>query len=345
MSNEILESKNWRSFFLNEIFTIIKRGKRLTKANQLPGNIPYVSSTAFSNGIDGFIGNRKNVRKFSNCITIANSGSVGSVFYHDYEFIASDHVTVLSNPTLTKNHYLFLVTVLSKIGDKYSFNREINDYRIKREKIMLPVDENENPDWDFIDEYTRMKNQKMKNKFEFPELNVVNDFKELKDVKWGEFSLNEIAKVKGGKDWPEKDRKKGIVPFVGSASVGNGITDFVNPTDREKQVDSNVIGVNRNGSVGYTFYHSYAAYFSGDTRFLKLNIHSDDKYINLFVKTMIQAQKDKYAWGYKMGTERIKRQIILLPVMEDGKIDYGFMREYMKRIENKVLLKCKNLEV
>lgn len=80
MSNQILKSKNWRSFFLNEIFTTIQRGKRLTKANQLPGDMPYVSSTSFSNGIDGFIGNEKNVRKFSKCITIANSGSVGSVF-------------------------------------------------------------------------------------------------------------------------------------------------------------------------------------------------------------------------------------------------------------------------
>ncbi|EJR01252.1 restriction endonuclease subunit S [Bacillus mycoides] len=344
MSNQILKSKNWRSFFLNEIFTTIQRGKRLTKANQLPGDMPYVSSTSFSNGIDGFIGNEKNVRKFSKCITIANSGSVGSVFYHDYEFIASDHVTILSNPFFTKNHYLFLVTVLSRIGDKYSFNREINDYRIKREKIMLPVDENEKPDWDFIDEYTRLKKQETENKFEFPELNVVNDFKELKEVRWREFSLDEIAKVKGGKDWPERDRKQGLVPFVGSTSMGNGITDFVNPAGREKQVDSNVIGVNRNGSVGYTFYHSYVAYFSGDTRFLKLNMYSDDKYINLFVKTMIQSQKDKYAYGYKMGTERIKRQKILLPVMEDGKIDYAFMRDYMKRIENKILLRCKSAE-
>src|SRR5690606_235901 len=106
MSELKLSDRDWKSFFLSEIFTTIQRGKRLTKANQLKGTTPYISSTAITNGVDGFIGNKNGVRKFSNCITIANSGSVGSVFYHEYEFIASDHVTALINKDLNKNHYL-----------------------------------------------------------------------------------------------------------------------------------------------------------------------------------------------------------------------------------------------
>ena len=82
----------WKEFFFTDIFKEVKRGKRLTKANQKEGDIPYVSSTALNNGIDNFISNNKGVRKYKNNLSIANSGSVGSCFYHKYEYIASDHI-------------------------------------------------------------------------------------------------------------------------------------------------------------------------------------------------------------------------------------------------------------
>ena len=53
-----LSDVKWKEFSLTEIFPIIKRGKRLKKSDHLSGAIPYVSSTATSNGVDGFIGNQ-----------------------------------------------------------------------------------------------------------------------------------------------------------------------------------------------------------------------------------------------------------------------------------------------
>ena len=47
------------------------------------------------NGVDNFIANDKGVRCFENCLTLANSGSVGATFFHHYRFVASDHVTAL----------------------------------------------------------------------------------------------------------------------------------------------------------------------------------------------------------------------------------------------------------
>lgn len=75
-----LKDKKWGKFYLKDIFSSIQRGKRLKKEDHIAGNIPYVSSTSNNNGIDGFLGNTKNVRVFSNCCTIANSGSVGTCF-------------------------------------------------------------------------------------------------------------------------------------------------------------------------------------------------------------------------------------------------------------------------
>ena len=138
----------WKPFSFTEVFTEIQRGKRLKKAEHKEGSMPYVSSTSLNNGVDSFIGNEGSVRKFKDCITIANSGSVGSAFFHQYEFVASDHITQLKRKGLDKYAYLFMVPIIKRLSEKYSFNREINDERIKREKILLPV--NKEGEIDFV---------------------------------------------------------------------------------------------------------------------------------------------------------------------------------------------------
>ena len=142
---EVLKDVEWGEFFVSDIFDTVQRGKRLTKANQIDGKTSYISSTSLNNGVDNFIGNSEGVRKSSNDLTLANSGSVGACFYQNYEYIANDHVTSLSLANGSPMAYKFLSIILSRLEEKYSFNREINDTRIKREKLILPVDENGNP--------------------------------------------------------------------------------------------------------------------------------------------------------------------------------------------------------
>ena len=127
-----LNEKIWKPFFIEEIFDSIQRGKRLKTADHIEGKIPYVSSSAQNNGVDNFIGNDKKIRQFEDCLTIANSGSVGETFYHSYKFIASDHVTALSSSKLNQWSYLFIAPMLKRLQEKYSFNREINDFRIRK---------------------------------------------------------------------------------------------------------------------------------------------------------------------------------------------------------------------
>ena len=150
-----LDKVEWKTFRFIEVFQEIQRGKRLTKANQTDGLKPYISSTAENNGVDGFIGNDVGVRKFENVLTLANSGSLGSTFYQQFEFVASDHVTALKSENADKYAYLFLSSVVKRLEEKYSFNREINDTRIKREKIILPADKNGNPDFQYMSDFVK----------------------------------------------------------------------------------------------------------------------------------------------------------------------------------------------
>ena len=130
-----------------------KEEKRLKKGDHKIGEIPYVSSTGLNNGIDGYIGNTNGVRIFSDCLTLANSGSVGSIFYQPFKFIASDHVTKLKNDHFNAYVYKFISSIVKRLGVKYSFNREINDTRIKRKNITSV--NHKKPDFEYMENYMK----------------------------------------------------------------------------------------------------------------------------------------------------------------------------------------------
>ena len=48
-----------------------------------------------------------------------------------------------------------MLPLISRLSEKYSFNREINDERIKREKLLLPVDDNGTIDFAFMSSFMK----------------------------------------------------------------------------------------------------------------------------------------------------------------------------------------------
>ncbi|WP_075605858.1 restriction endonuclease subunit S [Glaesserella parasuis] len=332
-----LRNTEWREFSFSQVFVEIQRGKRLTKSNQQDGTTPYVSSTATNNGVDNFIDNSTNVRIFENCLTLANSGSVGSTFFHYYTFVASDHVTALRLEKPNKYIYLFLSGIIKRLEEKYSFNREINDKRIQREKILLPVNEDGLPDWQFMENFMKQIEQ--------DKISVVlNYYKNLlititcgggveacllSKNGWSEFAIQDVCDIVSGQDIYERERIAGNTPYITATANNNGIGYFI--ANKNSTLEKDCISVNRNGSVGYAFYHPYEALFGNDTR--KLRPKHVNKHTSLFLTVCIEKQRIKYGYGYKMGTERLKKQKILLPVNANNQPDWENIERYMQQIE------------
>lgn len=163
------------------------------------------------------------------------------------------------------------------------------------------------------------------------------EVRRLEDVGWKAFVIEEIFEIKSGKRLTKADMKTGNLPFIGAADSNNGITGFV--ANKNETRDSNVLGVNYNGSVAESFYHPYQCIFSDDVKRFSLKHMTGNKYIYLFIKVMITKQKNKYKYGYKFNERRMRRQKILLPATSSGEPDYQFMEDYMRQIEAKQLQK------
>ncbi len=321
---------------LIEIFDFISRGKRIKKSDQIPGDVPYVSSTALSNGTDGSCGNEKNVRKFSGCLTIANSGSVGSCFYHPYDFVASDHVTALCREGTSEDCYLGLSALIGRLGEKYNFNREINDIRISRERIMLPVIAGV-PDYDYIEKFTQQKRHFLINKYRVYAKKCIVDLGEevklpaLSEMSWNSFSISDIFDILPGKRLVASDTTPGNRPFIGALDNSNGVARFVNNTNAS--LDKNVLGVNYNGNgMVIGFYHPYECIFSDDVKRFHLKNHEDNAFVLLFMKVAILQQKSKFGYLYKFNAERMANTRIMLPVTDNGTPDYEYMEQYVKNM-------------
>ena len=342
-----LDKVEWKTFRFTEVFQEIQRGKRLTKANQTDGPKPYISSTSENNGVDAFIGHETGVRKFEDVLTLANSGSVGSTFYQQFEFVASDHVTALKSENADKYAYLFLSTVVKRLEEKYSFNREINDTRIKREKVILPADKEGNPNFQYMSDFVKkLELDKAQEVLEYIYIYIyirVKNILEEKvcEISWKDFWIEDICDIKSGVRLTKANQEIGLRPFVGASDSDNGVTAFV--SNKNKSLDANVLGVNYNGSVVENFYHPYEAIFSDDVKRLKWKDEIyGNKYTYLFLKQMILSQKIKYAYGYKFNGERMKRQKIMLPVTETGLPDYDYMTSYMQKQELEQIFKILN---
>ena len=140
---------------MKDIFANPIRGKRYKKADHKKGDLPYISSSAFNNGIDEYVSLIDGLKSYKNCITMANSGSVGSCFYHEYEFVPSDHVHMLwlKDRDLNREIALFLIAVLEQNKSNFHFNKEISNSTIDEIELILPVDDKNIPDWDYMEDY------------------------------------------------------------------------------------------------------------------------------------------------------------------------------------------------
>ena len=135
----------------------------------------------------------------------------------------------------------------------------------------------------------------------------------------------------------KSDMREGKIPFIGALDNNNGLVDFI--SNKNSSLDKNVLGVNYDGNgMVMSFYHQYEAVFSDSVKRFHLKNHVDNKYILLFIKNSILQQKIKFQYGYKFNAGRMSRQIIKLPVDENGLPDWEYLEKYM-RLQEKILLK------
>ena len=155
-SKNNMNISEWKSFKVGELFDVSRPASR-SQLNYEDGEIPFVASGNFNNGVLKYVSAKENeALDKGNCITV--SPVDGSAFYQKDDFLgrggAGSSIIILRNDNLNEFNGLFISTVLSKVCNKYSYNNMANKDSIKSEVIKLPY-KMDNPDWDYMEKYIR----------------------------------------------------------------------------------------------------------------------------------------------------------------------------------------------
>lgn len=342
MSKLTLNDVEWKEFFIggdNGVFQInsTSSGIDKNKLNTADGTIPYITRSEENNGINLFVSNEQDSKYTKDSAGVITIGlDTQTVFYQPIEFFTGQNIQILKNEHLCKYSSLFIIPLLKIQMKKFNWGGNgATLTRLKRTKIMLPIDSENNPDWKFMREFTKqkLKTQSQQLVLYFKNKLTSLEFeKEIKEPKWKEFWMEDVVDISPGVRLTKMDQIAGDIPFIGATDSNNGITEFVGNVN--KSIDKNVLGVNYNGSVVENFYHSYECIFSDDVKRIKFkNKKYGDEFTYLFLKQLILSQKSKYQYGYKFNTKRMNRQKIMLPIDENGNLHWKYMSNFVKKIE------------
>lgn len=330
-----LHDREWLAIPLSSVFSIKSTSSGIDKNKLIyqSGKYPYVTRTDTNNGINDFICEQPSYgMDTGNCITVGLDTQ--TAFYQENSFYTGQNIQVLRNDKLNAVNAKFLVPLIKNTLSIFSWGGNgATLTRLRRSKIMLPVDESDNPDYAFMEQYIKEREQQIiQNYIDYigNNLQIRGGTTPLNQKEWKEFYLRDIFTIRPGKRLTKSNMKSGTTPFIGASDSNNGVTAFVSNTNVSK--DSNVLGVNYNGSVVENFYHPYTCIFSDDVKRFALREHNGNEYIYLFMKTVILQQKSKYAYGYKFNEERMQKQMILLPTQANGQPDYDYMEQYAKQL-------------
>lgn len=334
-----LSDREWKEFKLEDIFHV-ELSKGDNKPNQLVnGNIPLISSGDSNNGIVKFVikGDEKSQKFSKDKLTF---DMFGKIFYHPYEFYSVSHgrINILSAKVNVSSFILmFLVTVLEKSSRNiFSYNRMASSKRIKKLKIKIPINNDNTPDYNFMEQYIKEKYFNLKSQIKEKQKYEITDWRELSEVEWEVFEMENIFEFKQGKSKGLNHLKiGGTIPYLGAKYNNNGVLAFVDSTNNVIS-KGNCISFIRNGegSMGYSIYKKEDHIATSDIT------NGYNKYLNKyngqFISTMSNLVRGKYNFGYKRSLTRLKKEQIKLPSI-NNQPDYNFMEQYMKRKENKIL--------
>ena len=257
--------KTWKEFIFKDLgLNIIKpqvfHRREVTDASD---GIEYITRSKFNNGVTAIVERTLIVNPAG---TISFGSENASFFFRPKEWISGRDIYYIDTRHLTKNTCLFLTACLQRIASFYPYNFGLFPRLLEKEKIMLPIDNLGNPDYQYMDEYMLRLSSKVES--DYNELSSASKIPNprLDISNWQGVPISHLFQVVKGSRLTKKDMKDGEIPFIGASSANNGITAYI-ANDSELH-PANTITVAYNGSVGESFYQEIPFWASDDINVL-----------------------------------------------------------------------------
>lgn len=158
-----LVEKEWKPFSIVDLFSSIipGKGKGLNHLKKVCADgVNYIGATNRNNGVLCYIEEDTYSRPMileGNCIGFIKNGdgSAGFAIYKAEQFISTSDVLYGYADWLNKFTGLFFVVAQDMIEHKYSHGYKRNKEHLAGDKVMLPVTDSSEPDYEYMEQYAK----------------------------------------------------------------------------------------------------------------------------------------------------------------------------------------------
>ena len=339
----------FREYKVTNLFNY-SRGTRLIKSNRQDGKYPLVTAGEFNQGVKGFI--EPNTQKiYNNAITI---DMFCNAFVHLDDFCCDDNILVLQSKNPINHKALFYIaTVMNMDKYKFGYGKQYRMNSLEAHKILLPtlggeinfsfmekfIEELERERVEELDAYLRatgLKNYEL-TQSEKTALAKFDEFSRRGMAK--EFKIGDLFKVVSN---PQLNKESfhfsdnGEYPYFTRTVLNNGIAGYVDYLDEKHKINGNSLAV---GMLGMQFFYMKKDFYAGQfTKTIYPKFDNFNKDIAQYFICWLNKKQNFYQSHLVRDFERLFNETkILLPISEDGEINYKFIKDFIKAIEKLVI--------
>lgn len=158
-----LDEKEWNPFSIVDLFSSIipGKGKGLNHLKKVCADgVNYIGATNRNNGVLCYVEEDTYSRPMileGNCIGFIKNGdgSAGFAIYKAEQFISTSDVLYGYADWLNKFTGLFFMVAQDMIEHKYSHGYKRNKEHLAGDKVMLPVTDSSEPDYEYMEQYAK----------------------------------------------------------------------------------------------------------------------------------------------------------------------------------------------
>lgn len=166
-NNNKVESAKWKDFIFGKIFQMQKQKEispiyAYNKNTQQEIKYPFYGQSSENNGIISYISLEDKTllnNKENKPIIMIHSNNHLSFYVNSPFYLKDGHgaTSLFTNKNLNEYNVFFIISVLNKtMEDKFDYSLKATKEKLNSLKIKLPVDDKDEPDWDYMENY--MKN-------------------------------------------------------------------------------------------------------------------------------------------------------------------------------------------
>lgn len=351
--NKKLSEVKWGEFTICDLFNKINVKSLKYKASDLPNeattefNLPALTAGIQNQGLNNYVP-KADATVLKNVISIsANGANTGATFYQSNEFTVLQDAYAINwskEMVLTDNSYLFLTAAVSKaIYGNYEWTNKAGWERIKFEKIYLPITEDDEIDFAFMENFiAELEAERIKELEAYLTIAGLKNYEltneehealdSYKDWEWNTFNLEDLfGKSTRGRRLKSADRIPGELPFVTAGEADEGISDFIG--NDVTVFSENTTTIDMFGSAKYRNYR-----YGGDDHVAIVHTEALPKLASIFVTSAIHKSSHNGQFDYSKNfyAKDADALNIQLP-SRNGLPDYDCMATFISAIQKEII--------